>query len=93
MVLGAGGIGGSIGARLHQAEHDVALIARGAHGEAIRERGLTFERPEERVTLRIPAYSHPSEVTWRDDGHVAMTGPAALSFEGTVDLSRLAGPA
>ncbi|HEX4685272.1 MAG TPA: 2-dehydropantoate 2-reductase N-terminal domain-containing protein, partial [Nocardioides sp.] len=28
-MLGAGGIGGSIGARLHQSGHEVALIARG----------------------------------------------------------------
>jgi len=34
VVLGAGGIGGTIGARLHQGGYDVALIARGAHGEA-----------------------------------------------------------
>ena len=73
VVLGAGGIGGTIGARLHQAGYDVALIARGAHGDAIRERGLTFATPEERVTLRIPAYSHPGELAWRDDVVVLAT--------------------
>jgi diaminopimelate epimerase len=31
------------------------------------------------------------DIAWRDDGHVLMTGPVALSFEGTFDLSRLAG--
>ena len=36
VVLGAGGIGGTIGARLHQGGYDVALVARGAHGAAIR---------------------------------------------------------
>ena len=25
------------------------------------------------------------EIAWRDDGHVVMTGPAALSFEGSFD--------
>ena len=67
VVLGAGGIGGSLGARLHQGGHDVALIARGAHGEAIRGHGLTFATPEERVTLRIPVYADPGEVTWTPD--------------------------
>jgi 2-dehydropantoate 2-reductase len=44
----------------------VALIARGAHLAAIREGGLTFETPEERLTMPIPVYGHPREVAWRD---------------------------
>ena len=39
-VIGAGGVGGYFGARLAQAGHDVAFVARGAHLAAIRERGL-----------------------------------------------------
>jgi len=31
------------------------------------------------------------EILWRLDGHVVMTGPAALAFEGSVDLALLAG--
>ncbi|MFZ3234828.1 MAG: diaminopimelate epimerase [Stellaceae bacterium] len=31
------------------------------------------------------------DIRWRDDGHVIMTGPAALSFEGTFDTALLAG--
>ena len=86
VVLGAGGIGGSIGARLHQGGHDVALIARGAHAEAIRERGLTFATPGERVTLQMPVYADPSEVTWRSDDVVVLavksqdTEPAARAL-------------
>ena len=30
------------------------------------------------------------EVAWREDGHVIMTGPAALSFEGSFDAALLA---
>ena len=29
------------------------------------------------------------DIAWREDGHVIMTGPAALSFEGVVDLEHL----
>ena len=36
-MFGAGGIGGVVGARLAQHGHDVALIARGAHRDAIRD--------------------------------------------------------
>ena len=41
-VIGAGAIGGFVGARLAIAGHDVTLIGRGAHLRAIRERGLTL---------------------------------------------------
>ena len=27
------------------------------------------------------------EITWREDGHVLMTGPVATSFIGTLDLA------
>ena len=39
-VLGSGAVGGYYGARLAQAGHDVTFIARGAHLEAIRARGI-----------------------------------------------------
>jgi diaminopimelate epimerase len=31
------------------------------------------------------------DIQWRDDGHVIMTGPATLAFEGMVDAALLAG--
>ena len=31
------------------------------------------------------------DILWREDGHVVMTGPAALSFEGTIDTALLSG--
>jgi 2-dehydropantoate 2-reductase len=61
VVIGAGAIGGVVGARLHQSGHDVMLIARGAHYEAIKANGLTLETPSERVTLQIPAAATPAE--------------------------------
>lgn len=42
-VAGAGGVGAYFGARLAAAGHDVVFIARGAHLEAIRERGLRVD--------------------------------------------------
>jgi len=41
-VVGAGGIGATIGARLAASGHDVCLVARGAHLDAIRSKGLRF---------------------------------------------------
>lgn len=60
MIYGAGAIGGVVGARLHQSGHDVLLIARGEHHDAIARHGLTLETPEERVTLRLPVLAAPS---------------------------------
>lgn len=42
-VMAAGAVGGYFGARLAAAGHDVAFIARGAHGDAIRRDGLRIE--------------------------------------------------
>jgi 2-dehydropantoate 2-reductase len=68
VVFGAGAIGGVVGACLHQSGHEVALIARGEHGRAIRERGLTFERPgASAVTLSIPVAFSPAELDWEGD--------------------------
>ena len=67
VVLGAGAIGGAVGARLFQAGDDVTLVARGEHGRALEESGLRFEAPGETVTLPIPTVSEPALVTWTDD--------------------------
>jgi 2-dehydropantoate 2-reductase len=92
VVLGAGGIGGSIGARLHQSGHDVALIARGAHGDAIRTEGLTFATPAERVTLRIPVYADPAEVTWTADDVVVLAAKSQDTAGAARALAAAAGP-
>ena len=91
VVLGAGGIGGTIGARLHQAGYDVALVARGAHLEAVRRQGLTFVTPEERVTLQIPAYARPGDVTWRDDDVVVLAAKSQDTEAAARDLAAAAG--
>jgi 2-dehydropantoate 2-reductase len=42
-IMAAGAVGGYFGARLHEAGHDVAFIARGRHLDAIRQSGLKIE--------------------------------------------------
>jgi len=46
-------------------------------------RGLTGRR------ATVIADGGELEMAWREDGHVLMTGPAALSFRGTLDISAL----
>src|SRR5580704_7191024 len=72
VVYGAGAIGGVVGARLVQGGYDVALIARGAHYEAIRDRGLRIRSPNDDVTLAIPVVDHPSQLTFSSDDVVML---------------------
>jgi 2-dehydropantoate 2-reductase len=67
IIIGAGSIGGAIGARLFQSGYEVVLVARSAHYEALRSNGLTLADPEETQVLRIPAADGPEGVDLRAD--------------------------
>src|SRR5512135_138999 len=54
-VLGAGGVGGYYGGALARAGYPVAMLARGAHLEAIRSRGLEVRTPEGPFIARVEA--------------------------------------
>ncbi|HWC67267.1 MAG TPA: 2-dehydropantoate 2-reductase [Acidimicrobiales bacterium] len=61
VVFGAGAVGGVVGGRLAEHGHDVVLIARGAHLEAIRRHGLALRSPAASVTVRPPAMADPAD--------------------------------
>src|SRR5258706_10327054 len=62
-IVGAGGVGGYFGGRLAAAAADVAFLARGAHLEAMRARGLRITSPKGDLHLpRVSAESDPAEV-------------------------------
>ena len=62
-VMGTGGMGGYFGGLLARARHDVAFIARGAHLQAIQERGLRIESAVSgEFTVRGQATDDPSQV-------------------------------
>ncbi len=73
MIVGAGGVGGYLGARFIRAgENDVSLIARGAHLEAIRQRGLHIIDQQEEYTV------HPAH---------ALEDPASLGIQDLILLT------
>ena len=72
IIYGAGGIGGSIGARLFLHGEDVLLIARGEHGKAIQESGLQFHSPKYHETLHINTVLKPAEITFQPDDVVIL---------------------
>lgn len=65
-IVGAGAVGGYLAARLAAAGHSVALVARGAHLAAIRERGLTLDAPDGLLTVRVEASDRPAELGPQD---------------------------
>ena len=87
VIYGAGAVGGVIGGRLFQAGHDVVLIARGAHLDAIRRDGLRFESPSGDETLAIAAAGQPSEVDFRD-GDVVILAMKAQDTSDALDALR-----
>ena len=62
VIIGAGAIGGTIGAHMARAGHDITLCdADRDHVDAIRRDGLRIEGPVEAFTVRIPAIT-PDEL-------------------------------
>lgn len=86
VVYGAGAIGGVVGGRLFQGGHDVVLIARGDHHDAIQDMGLTLRSPASVDTCRLPVVSHPSAMNFCPDDVVLLsmktqdTAPALLAL-------------
>jgi 2-dehydropantoate 2-reductase len=69
-IVGSGGVGGYFGGRLAAAGADVTFLARGAHLEAMRARGLRITSPNGDLDLpRVKAESDPQAV-----------GPADIVF-------------
>jgi 2-dehydropantoate 2-reductase len=62
LIMGSGGIGGYYGARLTEAGHEVVFVARGAHLEAMQQRGLELrERDGTSRTIPVTAVRYPAE--------------------------------
>lgn len=73
LIYGAGGVGGVIGARLHQSGHQVVLIARGANLEALSSRGLRLISPLEEVVLKLPVAGSVQEAGVSESDIVLLT--------------------
>lgn len=61
VVYGAGAVGGAVGGLLHRSGHEVVLIAKGAHYEALARRGLVLETPERTEALAVPVVDDPGK--------------------------------
>ena len=62
-IMGSGGMGGYIGAKLSHAGYQVSFVARGAHLAAMKKNGLKIEEPEAAFVIDpIRATSDPKEI-------------------------------
>ena len=84
VVYGAGAIGGVIGGRLFEHGHEVVLIARGAHLDAIQRHGLQVASPAGTTTLDVPAVDHPGALSLTSDDVVIF----AMKTQHTADAAR-----
>ncbi|RZT89142.1 2-dehydropantoate 2-reductase [Pseudonocardia sediminis] len=85
VVIGAGAVGGTIGARLAEAGRDVVLVARGRHLDAIREQGgLRLDDPDRSRVVGVPAVASVDEVDWRP-GDVAVLATKTQDTEPILD--------
>jgi 2-dehydropantoate 2-reductase len=86
VIIGGGAIGGTIGAHMLRAGHDVVLCdADEAHVAAIREHGLRIEGPVNEFTVPIPAIT-PAELPDRIDR--AIVAVKSLHTRAAADLLR-----
>jgi 2-dehydropantoate 2-reductase len=65
-VFGAGAVGGAAAALLAHGGHDVSVIGRGAHFEAMREGGIRMIRPDGEWTARPTCCAHPADAGPQD---------------------------
>ena len=84
VVIGAGAVGGLAGARLAEAGHEVAFVARGEHGAAIERDGLKVRSPLRDVVLRVPVVADVDSVDWRP-GDVVLLAVKSQHTEGIAD--------
>lgn len=75
-VFGAGSIGGVLGGVLANAGHDVSLIARGPHLDALRTNGCRVETGGQTFTVHPAASENPADFGPQDIVIVAVKAPA-----------------
>jgi 2-dehydropantoate 2-reductase len=79
-VVGAGAIGGLVASGFARAGHEVSLVARGAHLDALRANGLTVLSGEKREVFRLRASGDPSEPGAQDAVFICLKTPSIAAM-------------
>ena len=75
-IVGAGSIGGFIAALMADNGHDVSVVARGAHLEAIRNGGLRLDYDGRRISTKVGASDDPADLGAQDVVIVSVKAPS-----------------
>ena len=73
IIIGAGAVGGTIGGRLFEGGHEVVLVVRGPHLDALRAHGLRLVTPDGEVALPVATVGQPGELDLRDGDVLVLT--------------------
>lgn len=79
-VFGAGAVGGHFAAKLAARGHDVSVVARGAHLEAIRQRGITLLHGADTLRARVRAAESAASLGVQDFVFVTLKANALAAF-------------
>jgi len=89
-IVGAGAIGGWIGARLSASGHDVSALARGATLAALREHGFRTHEAQRVLTARVVASDRATDLGVQDLVFITVKQPALAEVADA--LVQLTGP-
>jgi 2-dehydropantoate 2-reductase len=93
-VFGAGAIGGYLAVGLALAKHEVSVIARGAHLDAIQKNGLRLISGDHETRVTVIAKDDPADLDVQDIVICALKAHQAWQLAATpvIDLSRSGRP-
>jgi 2-dehydropantoate 2-reductase len=92
VIYGAGAVGGGLGALLMKAGHEVVLIARGPHLDALRSGGLQLITPNGTDTIPVAAVASPREASMSPDDVVLLTMKSNDTESALRELEAVADP-
>ena len=79
-IFGAGAVGGHMAAKLAAQGHDVSVVARGAHLEAIRQNGLKLLHGGKTIVGRVRAVERAQELGPQEAVFVALKANGLGAF-------------
>lgn len=82
VVVGAGAIGGTLGAHLQRAGHEITFVARGEHGRVMATEGLTVRSPDDEFRVEAMVAARPEDAPIAEADAVLV----AVKSQDTVDV-------
>lgn len=72
IVYGAGGVGGTIAARLFLSDVKVVVVARGEHAKSLQAQGLHFVSPQHDEWIPVQTVQNVEDLSWKPDDLVLL---------------------